>query len=597
MRRIRAGGLAAAVAAVAMAVIAPVGHVGDVVHAQNGGGPPAGTCMALAGAAGLSNATAVITTAVLTPPSEPRPGRNSFVPPTPALPEHCDVAGKIAERTGMNGQRYAIKFRLRLPTVWNGRFFFEGGGGSNGTVGSALGTLQGQQPTVALALGYAVVSQDSGHDNMANNDPMRGGSQTFGFDTQARLDFGYNSYDQVAGLSKAIIARYYGRAPEKSYFVGCSEGGREGMMLSQRFPNDFDGILACSPGFNLPRAAVAEAWDSQAFADVARASNVFDSNSQPFLNKTFTDQDLLLVSNAVLVACDGLDGAADGMVQNFSACTTAAVAPKLSAITCAGAKTDSCLSSAQVAALKKVFGGARTSKGEAVYAGWAWDAGIGGRVGDVYNQGWRAWKLGPYGAPVNAAINLTLGASALPSIFVTPPVAVSMSGGGAAAYSLAFDVDRYRAALANKADEFRQSSLEFMKADATDLSAFARRGGKLVIVQGVSDPVFSILDTIAWWNALDKLNRANRGGAAEFARLFAVPGMNHCAGGPSTDQFDAFGALVAWVEKGSAPERIVATARVGTPWAGRTRPLCAYPKQARYRGTGNVEEADSFVCQ
>src|SRR5207244_13226604 len=116
---------------------------------------------------------------------------------------------------------------------------------------------------------------------------MRGGSQAFGFDPQARIDFGYNSYDQVASASKAIITRYYGRAAEKSYFAGCSEGGREGMMLSQRFPIDFDGILACSPGFNLLRAAVAEAWDSQAFAEVARAGHLLDANNQPHVTKTY----------------------------------------------------------------------------------------------------------------------------------------------------------------------------------------------------------------------------------------------------------------------------------------------------------------------
>jgi feruloyl esterase len=133
-----------------------------------------------------------------------------------------------------------------------------------------------------------------------------------------------------------------------------------------------------------------------------------------------------------------------------------------------------------------------------------------------------------------------------------------------------------------------------MKADSTDLSAFKARGGKLVIAQGVSDPVFSILDTTSLWDAL---NKANAGRAAEFARLFAVPGMNHCAGGPSTDQFDAFGALVGWVEKGVAPGEIIATAGAGTPWPGRTRPLCAYPAEARFKGVGNLETAGSFVCQ
>ena len=138
------------------------------------------------------------------------------------------------------------------------------------------------------------------------------------------------------------------------------------------------------------------------------------------------------------------------------------------------------------------------------------------------------------------------------------------------------------------------SSLEFMKADSTDLSAFKSRGGKLVIAHGVSDPVFSILDTIDWWTAV---NRANGGRAADVVRVFAVPGMNHCAGGPATDQFDAFAALVNWVEKSAAPERIVATAGGQSPWPGRTRPLCAYPAQARYKGSGNVEDAANFACE
>jgi feruloyl esterase len=573
-----------------------IGFPPGVAYAQGAAaaGPAGAMCTGLARVAGLPNAAAVVLTAALAPPSEARPAAGPFAPPTPALPAHCHVTGRIAERTGAMGQRYAINFRLRMPTAWNGRFFFEGGGGSNGSIGNAYGNLQGQQPGAALALGFAVVSQDSGHDNQTNNDPQRGGPQTFGFDPQARIDFGHNSYDQVATVAKAIVAKYYGRPPERSYFAGCSEGGREGMMLSQRYPSQFDGILACSPGFNLPRAAVAEAWDSQAFADVARKNQLVDPNRQPFVNRTFTDEDLSLVSRAVLEACDAMDGAVDGMVQNFLACTTSAVSPKLSAITCRGAKSDTCLSQAQVAALKKVFDGARTSKGEAVYAAWAWDAGIGGKAGNAYNMGWRVWKLGAYGAPQNAAINLTLGASALPSIFVTPPVAVPTTAGGAAAYALAFDVNQYLAGLDNRSGEFEQSSLEFMKANSTDLSTFRSRGGKLVIAHGVSDPVFSILDTISWWISL---NKANDGRAAEFVRLFAVPGMNHCAGGPATDQFDAFGALVTWVEKGVAPDQIVATAGAATPWPGRTRPLCAYPAQARFRGVGNLEAADSFVCQ
>jgi pimeloyl-ACP methyl ester carboxylesterase len=590
------GGLGLAITA----LIAITGASPGLTAGQSRGGTPVGsvpsaqTCAALPRAAGLPNASTVISSAVLNPASAAAPSPAPQAPVTPALPEHCEIVGKLNERIGVNGQRYAINFRLRLPTAWNGRFFFQGGGGSNGTVGNALGALQGQQPGVALALGYAVVSQDSGHDNGTNNDPARGGTTTFGLDPQARLDFGYNSYDQVTQVSKALIRVFYGRAVEKSYFVGCSEGGREGMMLSQRFPAHFDGILACAPGFRLPRAAIAESADSQAFAGAARAANLVDANNQPFLNKSFTDEDLALVARAALDACDSLDGLADGMIQDFTGCTTAAVSPRLEPITCRGPKTPACLSSAQIVALKTVFDGTRTSTGVMVYPRWAWDIGVGGQAGAGFNQGWRSWKLGAYGAPANSAINLTLGASALPHIFVTPPIATAATGGAPAAFSLGLTVDAAFRALANTTDTYRESSWEFMKADSTDLAAFKARGGRLIIAQGVSDPVFSIIDTVDWWKDLDAVNA---GRASEFVRLFAVPGMNHCAGGPATDQFDAFGALVNWVEHGSAPDRIVATARMTTPWPGRTRPLCAYPMQARYTGSGSVEDAGNFVCR
>ncbi len=513
----------------------------------------------------------------------------------PAYPEHCEVLGRINERTGANGQRYAIRFRLRLPVAWNGGFFFEGGGGSNGNLGSAFGNLQGQQRTTALALGYAVVSQDAGHDNMANNDPERGGAVTFGFDPQARRDHGYNSYDQVTQAGKALVRTFYGRPATRAYFVGCSEGGREAMMMSQRFPDHFDGILACAPGFNLPKAALyGHAWDTQTLAEVSRATGIYDRAGQPLLTKTFTDEDLDLASQAVLAACDARDGLADGIVDDFPGCTTPMVAAKLAEVTCKGPKRVTCLSAVQATALQKLYTGARDARGEPLYADWAWDRGLGGRVGDAYNQGWRIWKMGPHDAPVNAAIIATLGAASVTSLFTTPPTPVAMNGPEPLKFLLGLDLQRDGAKLAATTGEFTESALDFMRANSTDLTRFKARGGKLVIVHGVSDPVFSITDTIRWWN---DLNRETNGAAADVARLFAVPGMNHCAGGPATDQFDAFGSLVSWVEKGTAPQRIVATAGASTPWPGRTRPLCAYPAQARYSGTGSIEDAANFVCR
>ena len=545
-------------------------------------------CASLNSLNGLPNPTTVINSAVL---NAPRAAQGN----APALPEHCEVQGRMNERTGVNSQHYAIRFHLRLPTDWNGKFFFEGGGGSNGNLGNALGNLQGQQRGNALAMGFAVVSTDSGHDNAVNNDPARNGTVTFGFDPQARRDFGYNSYDQVAQAAKAIIRAYYGRAPERSYYVGCSEGGREAMMMSQRFPTYFDGILACSPGFKLAKAALfGHAADAQALAEVAKASGTFDRFGQPLLNKTFTDEDLDLASQAILTACDSLDGLADGIIDNFPGCTPAIVGTKLAAITCKGPKRNTCISTAQVAALQKLFGGARSAQGELLYADWAWDRGIGGKIGETYNQGWRSWKLGAYDAANNSSIIATLGSASASALFVTPPVQIATSGPGPVAYLLGVDFDRDAAKLYAKSGEFTEAVWDFMMASSTDLAAFKNHGGKLLLVHGVSDPVFSINDTISWWN---DVNRANNGAASDFTRLFAVPGMNHCAGGPATDQFDAFTALTNWVEKGSAPDRIVATAGPNSPWPGRTRPLCAYPQQARYKGSGSFEEAGNFVCQ
>jgi len=535
-------------------------------------------CTALVGVNG-------VVSAVLKPPSAAiaNGGRGAI----PALPEHCEIRGRMNERTGANGQHYAINFHMRLPAAWNARFFFEGGGGSNGNIGDALGNIQGQQPTNALVLGYAVVSQDSGHDNTVNNDPKLNGPQTFGYDEQARLDFGYNSYDVVTQAAKALIKVYYGKPPERSDYVGCSEGGREAMMMSQRFPEYYDGILACSPGFKLPKAAVAEAWYTQTFAEIAKSSGTNDPNSEPFINKTFTDADMTLVASAILAACDKLDGLEDGIIANFPACKLALVQPKLAALTCKGSKEAGCLTMPQIAALEKVFGGAKNSKGEALYADWAWDAGIG-------NPGWRVWKLGMFGAPANSSINATLGSGAISAVFTTPPTPTASTGAAPVAYLLNFNFDTDAPKIFAESPVYSKSAWDFMQASSTDLAAFRKHGGKLLITHGVSDPVFSVNDTIAWLAEVDK---RNKGKASEFVRFFAVPGMNHCGGGPSTDRYDAFSALVSWVEHKSAPERIVATAGPMTPWPNRARPLCQYPAFARYKGIGSIEDAQSFVCK
>jgi Tannase and feruloyl esterase len=483
------------------------------------------------------------------------------------LPAHCRIQGEIDRRIGKGGVEYGIGFELRLPAEWSGRFYFQGGYGTDGGVAPAFGAVLGGS---ALGLGFAVVSTDAGH---------RGGGPEFGLDPEARRDYGYDAIEQVTRLSRDLFARVYAREPEHSYFVGCSNGGRQGFVAMQRFPELFDGIIAGSPGFNLPRAALGEAWNTQAVAAIAKTT---DATGKPYLPATFSDDDLALLAAAILRACDAADGLADGIIDDLPACR---FDPE--ALRCLRAKDASCLDAGQVGALAKIFGGARDSRGEALYSDFPWDAGVGdpSPIGSL-----RGWTLGSPRIPFNSALNTTLGAGALAFIFVTPPVPTE----DPLQFVLDFDFDRDAPKILATAGDYEESAVEFMTATSTDLSAFRRHGGKLIVYHGASDGVFSVNDTIRWYEGV---REASGRRAADFARLFVVPGMGHCAGGPATDSFDAFTAIVDWVERGVPPDELVATAAAASPFPGRTRPLCPYPLQSRYRGQGSIESASSFVCR
>jgi feruloyl esterase len=544
----------------------------------------AARCAALAtgGIAWPDTDTRVISAVWREAGAAPQPAAAGRPPQPPlALPAHCELIGSMHARTGVDGQPYAIRFHVRLPGRWNGKFFMQGGGGSNGELGDAIGKLGGGTEP-ALVQGYAVMSQDSGHDNAVNTVPARGGASAFGFDPRARADYGGTSLRPAVEAARAAVRRFYGKAPVKSYFVGCSKGGQEGMMLAQRYPDLFDGIVAGAPGFALPRAAVTEAWDTQALAAVVKA------NGQPLtpatLAASFSQADFALVGKAILAACDKDDGIVDGMIGAFTRCTSDKVLPAFAHVTCTGAKQDGCLSAAQVGALRRIHDGPRNTKGEPLYASFFWDAGWA-------DMGWRIWKIG--GGPM-PAINLAMGAPSLASVFTAPPTIVA--GGPAAGldYAMGFDFDRDAPKIYATGGAFVRSAWQDIGARSADLDAFRARAGRLIVPHGVSDPVFSLADTIDWYQAVD--NRTG-GQAAQFVRLFPVPGMTHCGGGPAADQYDAFAALVAWVEQGEAPAAIAARAGPGTPWPGRTRPLCAFPALARYDGKGDVASAASFRCE
>jgi feruloyl esterase len=500
-----------------------------------------------------------------------------------SVPAHCEVTAVMRERVGVDGRHYAIRFHVRLPDAWNQRFFFQGGGGTDGNIGDALGVTAPGAPS-ALARGFAVVSQDAGHDNTRDTVPAKGGLSAFGFDPQARADYGGTSLKPVAVAAKALIRAYYGRTPKRSYFVGCSKGGQEGMVFAERYPNVFDGIVAADPGFSLPRAAVAEAWDTQAFASLIDSGKTPSAADYSRLPATFGKGQLARLRRAVLAACDADDGAVDGITADWTRCTAARVRPKLEQQVCTG--SPDCLSEAQVKVIERVYAGARNSKGKALYASWPYDAGIG-------SDAWRVWKIGPAGGD-SPGINVAMGGPALATIFTTPPTVVDAKPSAAFAFALGFDFDRDAPKIYATSPPFERSAWQDLSAGSTDLAAFRAHGGKMIIPQGVSDPVFSINDTVAWYRGVD---RASDGKVADFVRVFPVPGMAHCSGGPATDRFDAFDALTSWVEHGTPPERIIGTAGPSSPWPGRTRPLCPYPKVARYDGRGSLEEAASFRCE
>lgn len=499
------------------------------------------------------------------------------------VPQHCEITGVTQERIGAGGQHYAIRFHLRLPFEWNGRFFFQGGGGSNGNLGDALGGYSPAAPT-ALTQGFAVVSQDSGHDNATNNDPSHGGVLVFGFDATARANYGHSSLPVVSRAAKAIIAKFYGSPAHFSYFVGCSKGGEEGMVLAQRYPEEFDGIAAGAPGMSLPRAAVEEAWDTQALAgSITRDTTAPISLKQ--LTAAFSDADLALVRESVLAACDKDDGVQDGMVGDFAGCTTEKVLPRLRAHRCSAAQATGCLTERQISGLIRLMSGARDGKGHTLYTDWPWDTGIA-------SPGWRLWKLGAEGGP--PSLNVVLGGPALASVFTTPPTPIDADPQRALNFLLQFDFERDAARIYATNSEFPVSAWDNISARSADLSGFNTRHGRLIVTHGVSDPVFSINDTLAWWR---EVNKRAAGKASSFVRVFPVPGMNHCGGGPATDGFDVMPALMEWVEKERAPERILAGSGPTSPWPNRTRPLCAYPAMARYKGSGDIDSAASFECR
>ena len=485
------------------------------------------------------------------------------------VPEHCKIQGKLNEYTGVDGKPYAIGFELRLPQTWNSKFFFQGGGGTDGATRPAIGMLPGAgQTTNALSQGYAVVSTDAGH----LNEPGPNGAFLFGVDPQARTNLGYQHLPVVTAAAKELIARTYGHPPQRSYFVGCSNGGRQGMLATQRYPDLFDGVIAVAPAYRVAEASVDALAQTQAFASVAPKG----ADGRPVLGNAFSPAELALVSEGILAACDALDGVKDGMVNSLRCKFDPAV------LQCRSDTTSGCLSPEKVKVVDRMFKGARDSTGRLLYSDWPYDPGISAPQ-------WRMWRLGPPTTPPQA-VNTSLIAGAMSHVFTSPPTVTSDLYG----YTLSFNLDTDAPKIGQATAPFTESATHFIDAASPDVSVFKAHGGKLLFFHGMADPMFSANDTVRYLQELQAKYGSETQG---FARLFLIPGMNHCAGGLATDKFEGFTALTDWVEKGRAPEVVQASATAMSPWPNRTRPLCVYPKQAIYSGTGDIEDTANFTCR
>ncbi len=332
---------------------------------------------------------------------------------------------------------------------------------------------------------------------------------------------------------------------------------------------------------NLPKAAVQHAWDVQTWASL-----------NPDIAKAFSRDDMNLLAKGILAACDMTDGVKDGIVSNADACETAF---KPQTLQCAKEGDKECLTAAQVAALVKIQGGPKNRKGENLYSSWTWDPGMA-------SGNWRGWKLeSAVDAWGKKPIIGVQGASSLAQIFTTPPVKVGGTPDELQNFLLKFDFDKDAPKIFASEPPFTESSVQFMippGTDNPDLKAFREAGHKLIVFHGNADPVFSVVDTVNWYQ---KLDQNNGGKASDFARLYRIPGMPHGAGGPSYDDFDFFSPLVAWVEQGTKPESIAAGVTPGNKEAahlsGSRYVYCPYPSVTVASGTADAKDEGRYACK
>jgi hypothetical protein len=464
--------------------------------------------------------------------SPPRAGGPGGFGALPALPGHCRVEGVINERKGAGGKDYGIKFAIALPDDWSGRFLLQGGGGLNGSVPVPTGPVAAAA-NPALVRGFAVIGHDSGHAGAVFD-------ASFMADQRAALDFAEASVRTVTLLGKAITETYYGKPAAHSYMTGCSTGGREGMLASQRYPELFDGIIVGAPAMRAGDSNLGVEYTTvllnRAAPKNAEGKPDIAALLSPTVRKTILD--------GMLAQCDSKDGLEDGMIENVAACR--AFDPKQ--LVCKAGQTENCIGAPLTEALEKGFAGPLDKAGYPIYTPNAFDTGIVSLQGGYLPSG----APGPFGPP-SAATEIDLDAR----------------------------INAIRWDAAN-----RLTDTPYW----TNLNTYLDRGGKILFYHGVSDFWFS---PFATWDYYERAAAANGAAFTDASRFYMVPGMMHCQGGNAFDQFDMLTSLVDWVEHGKAPASVTAN-RSGKP--DETRPLCPYPSYAAYQG-GDPTKAASFACR
>lgn len=498
------------------------------------------SCQALASLTlpGASIASAVSVPAGNFTPPDGKPIAN--------LPAFCRVTGVISPTPDSN-----IRFEVWMPSAdWNGKFEGAGNGGFAGVINYS-------DMAAAISRGYATASTDTGHQAGGTDAAWALGHP------EKIADFGYRAIHETADKAKAVIGAFYGQGPHHSYFASCSNGGRQALMEAQRFPADYDGIIAGAPANFWTHLLTAAVFDTQ--ATLTDPGSYIPSRKLP------------AIQAAVLSACDALDGVKDGVIESPAQCHF-----EPATLLCRGPESDSCLTAAQVEALTKIYTGPRRSKGEQVFPGYS-------PGGEAEPGGWGAWITG---AAPQQSLMYAFGTQFFKNMVFADPAWDFRT----------FQVDRDTQAADDKMGRM-------LNATDADLKRFKERGGKLILYHGWSDAAIPAQSTIDYFQSV--VSKMGATDSASFVRLFMVPGMQHCGGGSGPNSFgpgaaqgdrqhDMGRALERWVEDGVAPEQVIATKyKSGSnPPNGvaRTRPLCPYPQIARWKGSGSTDDAANFVC-